>query len=274
MSVPLNRQCNHEENRLKICAPCGRKIIFGNKKVQFFKINEKKETLIQKLIDDKFSLANEKYPKSICRTCSHTLSEHDKNIFGRRLPHMPKYHRISITAQTRASVGKLCDCYICQTARWKGHESVLRGTGKHRECTAVDRSNDLYGSLHNRKVGDGHKKKLSSYGNSIKKCTKCFTEISRGKNHKCIEDPRSKTIRKNIMKDVSKLPSVDQERIVSSILQNIIPSESKGNKNVELILSSEGRPTKILIHPDIKPETCISAESLDHFQVCKYFVEK
>ena len=53
---------NHEQNREKVYAPCGRKIIFGNKKPDSFQISEKYEELIKKFVNNNFSLKNIVFP--------------------------------------------------------------------------------------------------------------------------------------------------------------------------------------------------------------------
>lgn len=118
------KACSHDENRRKVCGPCGTKISFGKKKPNKFLINEKYETLIKKFINKDYDLNNEKYPLSICRTCYHTLFDASNNIFTRPFPDMPDYNSLVLPKSTRTSMDS-CNCYVCLTGRYKGHEKVI-----------------------------------------------------------------------------------------------------------------------------------------------------
>ena len=127
--------CNHEENRKKVCAPCGNKIVLGQKKIWFFKINSTIEKLIQQLLkNEKFNLNDSKYPLSICNTCRNILYEHAKNICVRPLPTMPKYENIILSRHNTRSfqligINIKCYCYICLKARMTVHEKFKVGPG-------------------------------------------------------------------------------------------------------------------------------------------------
>ena len=101
MDIPKKRSCNHEENRCKVCGPCGRKICLGTKNIVFYEISESCEKLIQSFISDKFSLAEPKYHKSICTTCRITITEHERQVFRRPLPKMPQYEIMQLPIKTR-----------------------------------------------------------------------------------------------------------------------------------------------------------------------------
>jgi hypothetical protein len=69
-------------------------------KIGYFKINDKFEQLIKKLINENFDLLNPNYPVSICTTCRHTLVEFEKGSHKRPLPKMPKYEVIHLPRNT------------------------------------------------------------------------------------------------------------------------------------------------------------------------------
>ncbi|XP_036327786.1 uncharacterized protein LOC118747296 [Rhagoletis pomonella] len=117
-------KCNHEENRFKVCAPCGRKIKFGSSKPSEFNITGKLECLIKKYVSENFRLTNSKFPLGICGTCRRVLCDRDKDIPNatRPLPNMPNYE--DSTKETRTTS---CSCYIWLTARATSHPKVIQG---------------------------------------------------------------------------------------------------------------------------------------------------
>jgi hypothetical protein len=68
MSAKAKFKCTHEENRRKVCATCGRKIIFGKSSVSKFLITENINNLIKLHISAKFNKSDCKLPVSICNT--------------------------------------------------------------------------------------------------------------------------------------------------------------------------------------------------------------
>lgn len=68
----------HEQNRKKVCAPCGNKIKLGDKKPEHFFVNETICDLIREFICPTYSVSNSVYPLSICGTCRLTLQEYKK----------------------------------------------------------------------------------------------------------------------------------------------------------------------------------------------------
>lgn len=147
----LDHKCDHEENRKKVCAPCGKKIVFGKKKSDFYHITDKYANLIKIFINKDFSTADPRFPLSICGTCRNTLLEHEKNDFKRPLQSMPNYKDIMLPKVTRANNGNdVCNCYVCLTGRNKGHVQAVQGKGNIRNlCNQIDASNGLFGSSTN-----------------------------------------------------------------------------------------------------------------------------
>lgn len=121
--------CDHDLNREKVCAPCGKKIVLGKNKIGKFKINIKLQGLIKNnLINGgDFDISDRRFPVSICGTCKVTLLDIEKNIFQRPLPNMPNYCDIVFQKESRtfSTDKKVCQCYTCLTARQKGHKKVM-----------------------------------------------------------------------------------------------------------------------------------------------------
>lgn len=126
-------KCFHNENRKKVCALCGQKIVFGNIKPQKFFINSNTNDLIKKHINKDFNLNDLKYPVSICRTCYLTLRDLKDGNSKRPLQSMPNYSDIVLPVNTRASKDT-CNCYICITARYKGHIKIIKVEATKKIC--------------------------------------------------------------------------------------------------------------------------------------------
>ena len=72
-------KCDHEDNREKICGPCGYKIMVPKKKtLSSFKISNKCLDQIKRLLSPEYNVENPVYPKSICTNCRIHLSQVDK----------------------------------------------------------------------------------------------------------------------------------------------------------------------------------------------------
>lgn len=133
MSIIPNHKCSHSENRLKVCAPCGKKIICGSKNLSTFSINEKQEKLIKDLLNIGYDKSDSRFPLSIRGCCRLTLYEHEKKNFKRPLPIIPNYDVIVIPKITRSDKGMICNCYVCLEARRTNHHKVEKGRGKTRK---------------------------------------------------------------------------------------------------------------------------------------------
>lgn len=121
---------SHDENRKKVCAPCGRK-----SKTGLF-INNNIKQLIKLHINSRFDFDNPRFPLGICGTCRLTLLDAGKGVFRRPMPQMPHFETIILPTATR---GKkiFCNCYICLTARHKGNEKVKKGRGLKRNFNVI-----------------------------------------------------------------------------------------------------------------------------------------
>lgn len=256
-------KCSHDENRRKVCAPCGRKISFGKIPPEKFLVNENTEKLIRKFLFEDFDKDNDKFPMSICRSCYLALLDAEKGVSGRSLPVMPNYKDIVLLKETRTKV--ICNCYVCLTGKHHGHVKSLKGRGKKRNSNIViDVSNGIHESSKIESpaiptVEDNKSK------NCILLCKKCFQEIGRGKNHVC-KNPAG-----NLSNIIDKLSGKDQERIVTDIVKKKIVSETSDIsklQNVELNFATAGRTSRIIVNPtEEKKQIKFKAESLDNIRI-------
>lgn len=129
MGSNCDHKCNHSENRKKVCAPCGRKIVLSGKTLEYFRITPCREEQIQSRINVNFRLSDPRFPTSMCVNCRKILDEnsHPDSAANstRSFKIMPNYEDIILLKNTRyggESSVVSCQCYICQTARFKGHE--------------------------------------------------------------------------------------------------------------------------------------------------------
>ena len=255
----MTTPCSHQDNRKKVCGPCGRKIIFGKIKPDKFLISQSTEKLIKKFISKKFDLNDEKYPLCICRSCYLTLLDLEKEIFNRQVPTMPHYEELVLLKQTR--LNNDCDCYVCLTAKSKGHIKVEKGRGKFRDINKeIDISTGFYESHKLEKLS------LNKSSDSVdlnKYCSKCYQEIKRGKTHTC------KNLRDNIISLVEKLPEKVQQQIATHVIKNNLESQPDLNGrrvNVDLNLSTAGRSTRITVNK-IDKTVFFDEDKLDNFRV-------
>lgn len=134
ISKHTDHKCDHQENRLKVCAPCGSKINFGKQKPERFRINSKHEDLIRTHINGDFKSSDPKFPLGICGSCRLTLFEREKGNPTRPLQIMPNYEEINLPKETRLK-GDICNCYICLTGQHKGYLKIQKGRGHVRNTS-------------------------------------------------------------------------------------------------------------------------------------------
>lgn len=117
MSYFNDHKYNHEENRLKVCFPCGRKIILGKQKLNFYRINEKIESNIKEILNNDFSCGNSKYPLSICNTCRAALLS-IKNGIKRNRPKMPNYNDINLKKKQEVIMMNVIAIFVLLLHMW------------------------------------------------------------------------------------------------------------------------------------------------------------
>ena len=217
-------RCSHEENRAKVCAPCGSKIIVGKQKLNYFYAGVKYEGLIKKFLDKKYNLADERYPVSICGTCRLILNEHESGNVKRTLPKMPKYECILLRKNTRHSLDEnsgefVCECFICITGRSKRTTESEVGKGHKRPLSVeINASNGLFWAPPARlKVNEEKSVASQSEERVIKLCSKCYQMIGKGINHNC--QSSALQVSKHVMQLIETLPENYQGNILSLMLQ-------------------------------------------------------
>lgn len=269
MSIIADHKCSHEENRIKVCAPCGRKIIRGSKPLVQYSINEKQNVLIKKFVNAQFDLQDLRYPQSICETCRKVLNEYEKGNTNRALPKMPNYNDILLPKQTRSTKCEECNCYICIKGRFKGQEKTKKGRGNARKM--VDKiSVGLYGASDVNQLSRNIEQ-VTCFDNykvpSYQVCSKCLQTIGKGIKHPCRPNPGS--AKKHVMTLVDKLEPKQKEQIASDIIKRKVSicSNNKRNENVPLSLSTGGTKTYITVKPNHHKTIFFDEEKLDNYRV-------
>ncbi|CAH1107748.1 unnamed protein product [Psylliodes chrysocephalus] len=258
-----DHKCPHDENRKKVCAPCGKKITCGTKKLEYFLINERHLNLVKKFVNPDYNLCDSKFPVSICDTCRRTLNDYDKNNSTRPLPKMPNYEDLLLPKATRTTQDT-CNCYICLTGRFKAHTKIITGRGAMRNFeTVIDSSNGLNGASRIDKLPC--KMKSDQEKSIMNVCKICFQEFGRGKVHPC---GSASVVRDNFQNlIISKLPQKQQEQVASHIINQKIESAGATTRtNATLELSTSGSKSRITINPASSSQVTFSSETLDNFQ--------
>lgn len=268
-----NHKFTHNENRKRICAPCGSKIIFY-KKTSITNITISLESLIKKYINQNFNINNEMYPVSICVSCRLTLQEYEKNIFQRKLPQMPNYEVIKMHKVTRFMKNEICNCFICLNATLKSHKKINKGRGKVRKlCNKITNSTGMYAASKKKQLTQNNNYSSKPETNNVKTCKKCYQEVGKGKNHakKC---SGVKNVTSNLLNVIEKLPINQQEQITTCFLKRSIDNQSihtnnfKNNnyKNVNMNLSTfNGLKLRVSIKPPKNEKNTFKEESLDNY---------
>ena len=76
----------HDENRKKVCAPCGKKIkCLQGQSVSQYILTDIQNQLIKKYLCADFDISNPRYPQSLCCTCRLTLYEHEAENAKKKL---------------------------------------------------------------------------------------------------------------------------------------------------------------------------------------------
>lgn len=253
---------SHEENRKKVCGPCGNKIVFGKTQPEKFLINGNIEMLIKKFVSKDFDLNDDRFPLSICGSCRLTVLEFEKEIYKRQLQTMPNYHDLILSKNTRSKEG-VCNCYICSTATFKGHTKLKKGRGHFREINNV--INVSSGSNVFLQSNEQEQKSIETIqrnSNSIKVCRTCFQEIGKGIYHDC------KNRRENIIKLIENVPEKSQEQLASYIIKKKTDSELSSKRSVKrLQFSTGGRKKRCIINGIENKQVIFSEENLDTFRI-------
>lgn len=266
MSSISKTTCTHQENRRKVCAPCGQKIVCGQKRLEFFLISNKVAKLIKQFLSLNYDMADSRYPLSICNTCRLTLCAHEKGDLKRPLPTMPNYDQMILSKIMRGSE-KTCHCYICLKGRFVGHVKTEKGAGKLRQINnIITPSAGLYALRASNEIPRKENSNLAVKKLSL--CGVCLSKIARGITHTC--NPTLQ-LGKNIDRIIAeKLPQKNQEQIATSIVKRKIDSFSDSGKrlaNIKVDLGTFGSKTSVVLNPIEKKQVKFSVESLENYQI-------
>lgn len=241
MATHPSKFADHEENRKKVCAICGRKIVFGSKSANCFNIREVHERLIKKYVNCDFSISDSRFPCNICGTCRITLEEYGKDNFKRTLPAQSNFSDIQLKKKLTSIIDSPCECFICSTARSTVHKKARTGRKRKNSSTRIDSSS------------------------SIKLCKNCFHEIGKGISHKCNIDKNSAQKRDGINNFIEELPQTQKEKIAHSIIKE--KQAKAANNDVILLESGGGQPARVIFNGKVKKEVLFDADSLHQFKV-------
>lgn len=272
---------SHEENRKKICALCGTKIVLNGKKINSFNVTAKNEELIKKYVNSQYSTQIEKFPSSICNTCRITLIEREQNIVKRSLPSMPNYADLQLRKNTRSlNPDEICKCYICITARYTGHPKTKKGRSQFKKTDAVKicKHNGMFACKHSiargaisQDIVDKDKSIKIQDESSMKICTLCFKKLAPGMTHSCATDSSRRKVHTEAVRNVNEmikgLPEKNKLQIVHSILKDKINSlDNVRSKGVEVELNTHGRSRNITLTKKGEKNVIFLEEKLDNFQ--------
>ena len=212
-----NHKLDHESNRGKVCAPCGRKLVCNKSKPSRFKVNSKQAEMIKSLLNPDFNLTDGIYPLGICGSCRIALTNNSNGNRTRPLPIMPNYKDIILPKETRTS-DTGCNCFICRVARQQGNKTFVEKGRGHMRCLGVviDEDNGKYGASSKEELPV--KLKEEQEQNTMQICTWCKSEIGKGKEHQC----KISHVPGNIEKIIETLPQKQKDQLIHSLLQVIL----------------------------------------------------
>lgn len=263
-----NHKCDHEENRKKVCAPCGRKISVPVNDLSKYSITSNLEQLIKKHLRSGFNLLDSKYPTSICVTCRKILNEHERNDFRRSSKFMPNYEDVVFPRSNNRSLvyntaqgDYQCLCYICRTARYKGHNQKKLGVGESLDIrNKITHNNGLFArSFSGLKIESSTSNTDVS---TIRRCDKCFERIGKGLSHSCARKQNDEVVlRRNIVSIAEKLPNNRKLQIASELI-----NQCKQDGQESLEMNTSGRKRIVYFQEKQKNEQ-FSEECLNNFQI-------
>lgn len=263
METKAKSSCNHEENRLKVCAGCGKKIVFGSNPKSKFVISAAMENRIKEFSNDRFDLQDPRFPKSICISCKLAINKRSQGNTSRFLPEMPNFLEIQLLKETRSRDTQKCFCYICRTAKQKAHPVHSSGKGVKKESISITTANGLFGA---KKYLEANKtnEALSSESNepTFKNCNICLEESKSDRAHVC----NQAKARQNVLENIVNLPPKTQDNILHELLARKAKTSnpSKKLRNVEMSLQTAGRSATVVLNP-VRKRVYFSEEKVDNF---------
>lgn len=173
---------------------------------------------------------------------------------------MPNYADIILQPITRSS--ETCNCYICSTARFRGHVKTQKGRGHFRNIVnKVDVSKSYKSPEKEPSSFEGITPTKSS--DHLHLCGKCLQRIGRGIRHEC------KNSRDNLMKIIEKVPEKTQEQVATHLIKKKCTSEESVRKgsNVNLTMSTSGRKTRLAVNSCADQKVAFEETRLDDLRV-------
>ena len=230
----------HSEARQVVCCVCGRKVTDGHR------VTERLATLVRQFVFEHYSTDNNCHPTGMCSTCRVTLGELEKVNFifrkylallfyylkapdstSRKLPKLLNYkEHISPPPSTRSSDCQPCTCTVCSLARLSGSDYK-----------------DYISKVTN-PVGQPLKTPLSPPATTMSICSRCFSQIGKGRTHICNKQEKSDKIA-NLVKSVS---DESQAKVASATLHDIAEKQGVSNKRGATVTLKSGHqklPVKI-----------------------------
>lgn len=265
MATNSKKTCDHEENRYKVCAVCGRKIVFGSNPRLKFVISEKIEILIKNFSNNDFTLLDSRFPKGICFCCKVVLYERNEGKTTRNLPAMPNFLDIQLLKETRSRDNQECCCLICRVGKQKIHTKIVNGRGVKRDSISVTTRNGLLGTKKTVEVKNlvANSDEMSNVTPPPKICTICFAELFEDKVHLCNQNEAPK----NVLTNIGSFPEKTQDNILHKLLASKakISNSSANLRNVEMTLKTGGRNARVVLNPVCKNPVFFSEDKLDNF---------
>ena len=220
----------HEENRSQICLLC-----FNKSKVMRLLTEDHYET-IENYILDGFDRSDNRLPNAICGTCRLTVQECSQGNF-KRLQRLNVYDHSLVGTQpplTRTTANNLslapsqCPCVVCLIARSK---SINLGgaTGSSKQPRGRPSSSNAF---------------TDEKPQAITICSKCLTQLGKGKSHMCTVTSRAD----NIQSFVATSPTTATRDHVAAAILKEKESES-GTSNFKLSHVTGGRPFSVEMNP-------------------------
>ena len=111
MAAHPSTKADHEDSRKKICYMCGKR----SKEIR--QLTSSNNEPVKQYVNELFDINDPHFPTGICNTCRIFLNQRAKGESSNPLPVMPNYESITLIRDLRGNKGKVCNCYICITAR-------------------------------------------------------------------------------------------------------------------------------------------------------------
>ena len=249
---------NHEENRSKVCAPCGLKLKSGGRNLTTDHCQ-----IIKDNINPEFDIDDPKFPIGLCGGCRKRLSQIKKGI-SVKLPSMPNYEECLLPKPTRSQSNPQCFCFICLTARdkrpFRNFNKGGRGKTYVNEVT-IDSETGMFGAMFNDTSPDPvipPKEEQSR----LTVCGKCHSEIARGKSHTCTVAASSV----HVVDKVLQLPDKQQQQVITGLIKQQQEVQSSSSTSKTLLLSTKGKKVRVSVHPPKERNVFFSEDSLDELQ--------